>query len=80
MFCVKDTVDKDEIEIACCTTKLILGDFFTKPFQGTLFKKFIAEILGHQSISILYEYNDTVSNERVEVRKITIKIQRESES
>ena len=57
-----------------------MGNFFTKPVQGALFKKFRAAILGHQSISILYEHNDAASNERVEARKRTTKIQRESET
>ena len=29
-FHVKDVVDTDEIEIACCPTELIMGDFFYK--------------------------------------------------
>ena len=51
-FYVKDSVDKDKIEIVHCPTERMLSGFFTKPVQGALFKKFRAVILGHQPISI----------------------------
>jgi hypothetical protein len=44
-FFVADRVQKKEVTIEYCPTGDMTGDFFTKPLQGTPFKKFRNEIL-----------------------------------
>ena len=46
----------------------MLADFFTKPLQGALFRKFRDVILGYKHINTLTEPVDTVAQERVEER------------
>ena len=50
-FWVKDMVDKKEIKIEYCPTKHMLADFFTKPFNGSLFTYFRNIIMGYTPIS-----------------------------
>ena len=49
----KDRVASEGITIRHCPTLQMLADFFTKPLQGTLFKRFKAVLLGHQHIGTL---------------------------
>ena len=44
-FFVADQVQNKEVTIEYCPTGDMTGDFFTKPVQGTPFKKFRNEIL-----------------------------------
>ena len=45
----------------------MIADFFTKPLQGYLFKKFREIVLGYKHISTLHEnYEDSSYQERVE--------------
>jgi hypothetical protein len=44
-FFVADQVQNNEVTIKYCPTGDMTGDFFTKPVQGTPFKKFWNEIL-----------------------------------
>ena len=46
----------------------MLADFFTKPLQGSLFKKLRAVMLGHKPITSFCDYNDSALKKRVEVR------------
>ena len=40
--------DKDgEVKVVYCPTNKMVADFFTKPLQGSLFKKFRASVMGH---------------------------------
>jgi hypothetical protein len=50
-FFVTDQIEKDNIEIKYCPTKLMIGDFFTKPLQGKQFTYFRDLILGKVSVS-----------------------------
>ena len=45
-FFVTDKVKEDEMSILYCPTKEMIGDFYTKPLQGTLFKQHRDAILG----------------------------------
>ena len=54
-FFVKDRQDKGEIKIEYCSTNNMLADYFTKPLQGTLFRKPRAVIMG-------WEHIDSLSN------------------
>jgi hypothetical protein len=44
----------------------MLADFFTKPLQGNLFRKFREVILGHKHIDSLKRITTITSQERVE--------------
>ena len=53
-FFVKDRVDKGEIKVEYCPTLQMVADYFTKPLQGALFKKFRNVIMGYEPISSLH--------------------------
>ena len=52
-FFVKDRIDKGELRVEYCPSSIMLADFFTKPLQGQLFKKFRDVIVGYAPISSL---------------------------
>ena len=45
-FAVKDSIDKDFLKVMHLGTQEMLGDFFTKPLQGSKFRLFRNLILG----------------------------------
>ena len=51
-FFVKDVLRREAIEMKHCKTDAMTADFFTKPLQGRLFKKFRNQIMGHPEIPI----------------------------
>ena len=65
-FYVTDAVEPKEVEIAYCPTEVMLADFFTKPLQGNLFRKFRAVILEQVAVSSIYHRENNASKERVE--------------
>lgn len=54
-FWISDRLSKAHMdcEIQFCPTGLMLGDFFTKPLQGSLFRKMRDVVQGHMSIEHL---------------------------
>ena len=54
-FFLKDRVDKGEIKVEYCPTEQMLADFYTKPLQGSLFRKFRDVIMGYKPLSSLKE-------------------------
>jgi hypothetical protein len=68
-FFMKDRVRTDGIEIKHCPTDEMLADFFTKPLQGSLFRKFRDVLLGYKHINSLKTSNMPTSSpeERVEI-------------
>jgi hypothetical protein len=64
-FFVKDRVTSEEISIVHCPTEQMLADFFTKPLQGGLFRKFRDVILGYAHISSLPVLTQPAPEERV---------------
>ena len=44
-YFVTDNVKRGKLNIEYCPTEEMIGDFFTKPLQGTLFRKFRKKIL-----------------------------------
>ena len=65
-FYFANAIKRKEVEIGYCPTKVMLEDFFTKPLQENVFRKFRAVILGHVSVSALFQINEKSSKERVE--------------
>ena len=68
-FCIKDFTYEGLIQFKHFPTEKMLTDFFTKPLQGSLFKKFREVILGHVPVSSTYQYNVSSSKERVGTHK-----------
>jgi hypothetical protein len=52
-FWIKDRTKQADITIRHCPTLRMLGDFFTKPLQGTLFRTFRDVILGYTHVNTL---------------------------
>jgi hypothetical protein len=65
-FFIKDRLELEDIEVQYCPTEQMLADFFTKPLQGGLFRKFRAVIMGHKHIDSLKDPKPIPSQERVE--------------
>ena len=51
-FWIKDRTKANNITIRHCPTLQMLADFYTKPLQGTLFKKLRDVILGYEHITL----------------------------
>jgi hypothetical protein len=64
-FFMKNCLDLEHIDVKHCPTEQMLADFFTKPLQGSLFRKFRDVIMGHKHIDSLKETVPTPSQERV---------------
>ena len=62
---VKDMVINNEVSISYCPTLNMLADFYTKPLQGALFKKFRSVLMGYESIDILFKPDFLTFEERV---------------
>jgi hypothetical protein len=45
-FFITDQVMKGNVQIEYCGTNDMAGDFFTKPLQGDMFRKFRDSIMG----------------------------------
>ena len=65
-FYITDQSKQNKITITHCPTTEMLGDFFTKPLQGNLFRKFRSVFLGHAHISTLKDERPERTEERVE--------------
>ena len=52
-FWVKDRVDKKQVMIEYCPTRLMLADYFTKALQGSQFRKF-------RNIIMVYTHIDEI--------------------
>jgi hypothetical protein len=68
-FWIKDRVKEGNIRVRHCPTLQMLGDFFTKPLQGALFRKFRDVILGHKHTNTLTPTLAPATEERVEDRQ-----------
>ncbi|KAI2499682.1 Reverse transcriptase (RNA-dependent DNA polymerase) [Fragilaria crotonensis] len=66
-FWVKDRTEAENIQIRHCPTEHMLADFFTKPLQGNMFRRFRAVVLGHNHTDTLASIATTTdqSEERV---------------
>ena len=64
-FFIKDRTASTGIVIRHCPTLQMLADFFTKPLQGALFRRFRDVILGYKHIDTLADVDEPVAQERV---------------
>ena len=69
-FFVKDRVETGEVQIEYCPTEDMIVDFFTKPVQGALFKKFRDQVMGYVPITFPTSYSPKIK-ERVEHQVIS---------
>ncbi|KAI2493969.1 Reverse transcriptase (RNA-dependent DNA polymerase) [Fragilaria crotonensis] len=65
-FWIKDRVQASGVAIQHCPTLEMLADFFTKPLQGNLFRRFRDVILGYSHIDTLRRDPAVPVEERVE--------------
>jgi hypothetical protein len=65
-FFMQDRFESEGISVVYCPTDEMLADFFTKPLQGSLFRKFRAVLLGHCHVKTLTRSPLPPSEERVE--------------
>jgi hypothetical protein len=63
-FFIKDVLRRENISLEYCPTEEMIGDFYTKPLQGALFRKMRSFIMGH---------SDSLNEERVENNTISDK-------
>jgi hypothetical protein len=60
-YFIKDRLATEGIDVVYCPTAKMLADFFTKPLQGSLFRKFRDVVLGYKHIdTLLEEEEDTL--------------------
>ena len=52
-FFLQDRMISELLSVEYCPTECMLADFFTKPLQGSLFRKFRDVLLGYQHIDTL---------------------------
>ena len=65
-FWIKDRLASEGIEVVYCPTLKMLADFFTKPLQGSLFRKFRDVVLGYTPIEdLINEPENPPEQERV---------------
>ena len=64
-FWIKDQTKELGIDVRHCPTLSMLADFFTKPLNGSLFRKFRDVILGYKPVSSLRETMPLDVKERV---------------
>ena len=69
-FFVKDRIDKGEMHVSYCPTHNMLADFFTKPLQGSLFKRFRDVLMGFKHISILERTDEYKSPSQLKERVV----------
>ena len=64
-FWMKNRLDTHNIVVEYCPTEEMLADFYTKPLQGALFRKFRDVIMGLKHISTLIRTSTLTDQERV---------------
>ena len=65
-FWMKDRIKAEDIHIRHCPTLQMVGDFFTKPLQGHLFRKFRDAVMGNHHMDTLATCQPMPIEERVE--------------
>ena len=50
VFFIRDILRREKVKLMHCKTEQMIGDYFTKPLQGSLFKKLRNYIMGHTDI------------------------------
>ena len=66
-FWIKDRLEIEGIKVQYCPTDKMLADFFTKPLQGNLFRKFRDVVMGYKHVRSL-DVHDRTSADKERVR------------
>jgi hypothetical protein len=64
-FFIKDRFGVENVSVHYCPTEQMLADFFTKPLQGSHFRKLCEVIMGHKHVDTLKEVPMASPQERV---------------
>ena len=56
-------LNSEKIQVEYCPTEMMLADFFTKPLQGALFRKFRDVVLGYKHIDDLKQTTEEASSQ-----------------
>jgi hypothetical protein len=64
-FFAKDRLELDKFTVVHCPTEQTLADFFTKPLQGSLFRRLREVVMGRMHIDTLKDIVSAKSQERV---------------
>jgi len=64
VFFVTDKIKKGEVKIMHCPTQDMIGDFFTKPLQGTQFVRLRSKILNLPSSSSTAAHRSVLENDK----------------
>lgn len=62
-FWIKDRLETENIQVVYCPTEKMIGDFFTKPLQGNLFKRLREVVMGVVSIEEFQNESETKSKQ-----------------
>jgi hypothetical protein len=62
-FFIKDCIDKGHLTVEYCPTDEMVGDFPSKPLQGSKFKKHKALIMGHKAIPHLKQSSQHIGQQ-----------------
>ena len=57
-FWIKNRLELDGFDVVYCPTEHMQADFFTKPLQGSLFRKLRAVVMGHTHVRTLLSFED----------------------
>lgn len=52
-YFVTDRINKRELSVEWCPTKIMIGDYMTKPLQGALFKQFRDQLMGVHKLNMV---------------------------
>ena len=61
-FFIRDRIENGELQLIYCPTERMIGDYFSKPLQGSLFRIFRDVVMGIQQHSAV----DSILNQRQE--------------
>lgn len=74
-FFIKNRLELEDIVVEHCPTEQMLADFYTKPLQGNLFRKFRAVVMGQVHINSLKDILPVPIQERVGIKNETDNLQ-----
>jgi hypothetical protein len=76
-FFIKDRLKSEGIKVEYCPTGMMIADFFTKPLQGNLFRKFRDIVLGYKHVTEIVDESSkcelSTNQERVGCNLLTVK-------
>jgi hypothetical protein len=71
-FFITDCLKDDKLHVEYCPTKEMLADLFTKPLQGSAFRKFCNAVLNIDSLDIEQPHAPSRLDHRSVLRKLSM--------